>query len=947
MSTLEGYRGWKSDFKDKTMRCDVDVMGIIAVTSISTITTTQTCKPPRPPPPSAKASKNPGPKSHNETSSAPNHPPALTHQLRSSITSEDPVPPEKCGSPPKATPADDQPTDKTPTDNADACLPKKNVRILSELAGIDSPPVDSYVSNAKGPNTPPPAHSKAMSLACLPCSGGHNMSDTEGLNARHLHTHPQPGFDTPPPTCSNAMSLARALRSGGHNTSGAEGLDTLLPVRSKSILPACAPRSGGHEDYQLTPEELEEMEMDVDADQEEEDEDVVLLLEEDEDEELDKGVLARLEFSIVDIEKEQEEDDDDAPKDIPLPVISPLVIPPPDSLRLMHSPTCNMPMHCSHSPIHRRPDEDEELDKEVLARLGFRITDLEKEEEDGDGAQNNIPPPVISPLVTPPPNGPHPTCSPTRDMPVHHSHSPTQHHRPDTRSHSPSHDLHMQALHSLTHQERNPTLTMQALPAKRAKVKGKGKEKAPNGNTKKSSVVLRREEQKEGQSELKDMLREWGETNKEKTREWVEKFHLTEREPVHGLKEEQPLQCEVWKLGVERNARKGPGEQLLMKELQDAMHNDPTKLTEAEKVEILAKFEVAKEREDQGMHGTNPDAAKDATWIGDKIYNEPQVPHRGTWNLHYRLVQRQQQHSSNSSGDTNVPGVHHLRPQNAGRQVGTVFPNWSCLLDTSADEQSHVARCTKCVVAVKESLLAKVGKPVKMEYTDHERKINLWYGFWLVGWPKDLLFKALSNVGSGGMEGIKELLSKLEDRSYRWEAILRDEYEALKKKYADQPGKPTKKWVDAGKKRGEKLVEEEEEEENKEDKEVLAKKEKPKVPVKDKQLMKAKAKALAKAKEPTKAKVNSPAARKRRQEDDREEEGQPKKKVKAKVKATVAAKRKQVQVDEGEEPAAKRLKRKVKAKSKAVVDNNNNHPVPHHPPKEWETATDCSAVFLR
>ncbi|KAJ6610763.1 hypothetical protein B0H10DRAFT_1953570 [Mycena sp. CBHHK59/15] len=896
MSTLEGYRGWKSDFKDKTVGCDVDVTGITAVTSISTITTTQTCKPPRPPPPSEKAS-------HNETSSGPNHPPALTHQLRSSITSEDPVPPEKCGSPPKATPADEQPTDKTPTDNADACLPKKNVRILSELAGIDSPPVDSYVSNAKGPNTPPPAHSKAMpqrpppahskttSPTCSLHSGGLDVSDTEG-------------FETPPPTCSNAMSLARALRSGGHNTSGAEGLDTLLPVHSKSIPPACVPCSRGHEDYQLTPEELEEMEMDVDADQEEEDEDVVLLLDEDEDEELDKGVLARLEFSIVDIEKEQEEDDDDAPKDIPLLVISPLVTPPPNSLRLMHSPTCNMPMHCSHSPIHRRPDEDEELDEEVLARLGLRITDLEKEEEDGDSAQNNIPPPVISPLVTPPPNGPHPTCSPTRDMPVHHFHSPTQHRRPDTRSHSPSHDLHMQALHSLTHQERNPTLAMQALPAKRAKVKGKGKEKAPNGNTKRAR-----------------------------------KSNL--------------FNVRVWKLGVERNARKGPGEQLLMKELQDAMRNDPTKLTEAEKVEILAKFEVAKERKDQGTHGTNPNAAKDATWIGDKIYNEacvvlmPQAPHRGMWNLHYRLVQRQQQHSSNSSGDTNVPGVHHLRPQNAGRQVGTVFPNWSCLLDTSADEQSHVARRTKCVVAVRESLLAKVGKPVKMEYTDHERKINLWYGFWLVGWPKDLLFKALSNVGSSGMEGIKELLSKLEDRSYRWEAILCNEYKALKKKYADQPGKPTKKRVDAGKKRGEKLVEEEEEEENKEDKEALAKKEKAKAPVKDKQLMKAKAKALAKAKEPTKAKVNSPAARKRRQEDDREEEGQPKKKVKAKVKATVAAKRKQVQVDKGEEPAAKRLKRKVKVKSKAVVDDNNNHPVSHHPPKEWETATDCSAVFLR
>ncbi|KAJ6602042.1 hypothetical protein DFH09DRAFT_1302207 [Mycena vulgaris] len=254
----------------------------------------------------------------------------------------------------------------------------------------------------------------------------------------------------------------------------------------------------------------------------------------------------------------------------------------------------------------------------------------------------------------------------------------------------------------------------------------------------------------------------------------------------------------VWDKGVEMNEGKGQGERLLLPALQRLVkeEEEASPKSKEDKDKIFEAFLQMKEAKDKGTRVSNREAAKDVTWVVDKVYNELVNMESRTGARAILIV------AGSSVSDTITPTV--LGTDNSLNFVSSVlkmsqtqlaskFSAYACLMEGADDENSHLARRSKCVAMIQDGLRLITKKPnLMMEYVNYEEKIRHALGVELVGLPPNFVMQAPSKLGSGGSDIIRQLLTRLKANTCKWQPVSAGDKAELAVKFANAKKKPRK-----------------------------------------------------------------------------------------------------------------------------------------------------------
>ncbi|KAJ7718137.1 hypothetical protein B0H16DRAFT_1740179 [Mycena metata] len=430
-------------------------------------------------------------------------------------------------------------------------------------------------------------------------------------------------------------------------------------------------------------------------------------------------------------------------------------------------------------------------------------------------------PPTQSPLpCTPPAQSPPPHTPPAQSLLPHTppAQSPLPHTPPGTKSRSRSRsrsrspspptrgnkgkakapaepDPTLQFLGS--HRDHHPELPTQPAPAAR-----RGKGEAVN-----NELALKREAKKEVLAALRvDVLevhRQWNNVAKD----LAQRHHVGVDDVHEMLRSESTwgsikhrynkFNAKTWRRGQELNAGKGPGERLDMHAIHDIINSEPEGTWSTNDLKQLRKDYLAyKEREEKGTRGSNRDAAKDVTSMGDKFLEEIQRLEQRTGASAFVVI------AGSDVNDTIRPAII-VSPKTArflpevlkmpGDALAQCLHRWATLGDDVKPTKSQNRRA-EVVTMLVDSLNAMFDtSTLKMEYTHYDNRVRAGMGVQLVGWPQGVAFAAPSTLGTGGAAAIDKLWEVLKCKTLHWEDIPTKAHDALLEEYPLQ-AKNWKTW---------------------------------------------------------------------------------------------------------------------------------------------------------
>ncbi|KAJ6551060.1 hypothetical protein DFH09DRAFT_1319625 [Mycena vulgaris] len=246
----------------------------------------------------------------------------------------------------------------------------------------------------------------------------------------------------------------------------------------------------------------------------------------------------------------------------------------------------------------------------------------------------------------------------------------------------------------------------------------------------------------------------------------------------------------VWDKGVEMN--EGQGERLLLPALQRLVkeEEEASPKSKEDKEKIFQAFLQMKEAKDKGTRVSNREAAKDVTWVVDKVYNEARVV--AVESVETVLVNMESCTGArailivagSSVSDTITPTV--LGTDNSFNFVSSV-------LKMSQTQLASNSVRIKCVAMIQDGLRLITKKPnLMMEYINYEEKIRHALGVELVGLPPNFVMQAPSKLGSGGSDIIRQLLTRLKANTCKWQPVSTGDKAELAVKFANAKKKPRK-----------------------------------------------------------------------------------------------------------------------------------------------------------
>ncbi|KAJ6522078.1 hypothetical protein DFH09DRAFT_1330723 [Mycena vulgaris] len=468
-----------------------------------------------------------------------------------------------------------------------------------------------------------------------------------------------------------------------------------------------------------------------------------------------------------------------------------------------------------------------------------------------------------------------------------------------------------------THQEWHPDDPMQPGKPKKRKTK--------KGSAEKSTAGLKQKELKQVRAGLAEAVAALHLLVEEKAEELAAEYHLSLDEVKDVIRSATKFKkrrgyhefnAKVWQRGVELNADKGPGKGLDVHQLWDIVRAEPEGTWLPEQLaQLKADYTAHQLSKKEGTQATNAKAAKDATFIGNRFFEELILLEKRTGARGFAVI------AGSNVNDTIVPTVVGS-PKSCKflADVHKMTPaTYTLKEEVDTDKMGHTE--VKGVVAklLQENLRRVSGNDaMKINYKNYEEIMLAFYGYEIVGWPDNVPIATPSNLGRGGSAALKLLLERLKSNTCFWRAVDGDRRKELQTKWEKQGGKKGK-----GKKKAAKQQEEEEEE-------PQTKKSKGK-------------KRLREAKE---EEEEAPAKRKTKKT-----AGEMRKHSK-----TVASEEEEAEVEETEpEPEpAKKASKKVKGGAKAVETVEGEPPkkkkktavemVEEEPPKKKKTAVETDAV---
>ncbi|KAJ6523233.1 hypothetical protein DFH09DRAFT_1330113 [Mycena vulgaris] len=350
-----------------------------------------------------------------------------------------------------------------------------------------------------------------------------------------------------------------------------------------------------------------------------------------------------------------------------------------------------------------------------------------------------------------------------------------------------------------THQERHPDDPTQPGKSKKSKTK--------KGSAEKSTAGLKQKGLKQARAGLAEAVAALHLLVEEKAEALAAEYHLsldevkdvvrsaTKFKKTRGYHE---FNAKVWQRGVELNADKEPGQSLDIHQLQDIVRAEPEGTWSPEQLaQLKADYTAHKLSKKAGTRASNAEAAKDATFIGDRFFEELILLEKRTGARGFAVI------AGSNVNDTIIPTM-------TPATFALKFNKWACFREeVDADKMGHTELKGTVAKLLQEDLCHVSGNDsIKIDYKNYEEIMQAFYGYEIVGWPDNVSIAAPSNLGRGGSAALKVLFERLKSNTCFWRAVDGDRRKELQTKWEKQGGKKGK-----GKKKAAKQDEEEEEEE--------------------------------------------------------------------------------------------------------------------------------------
>ncbi|KAJ7135057.1 hypothetical protein C8R43DRAFT_956255 [Mycena crocata] len=355
-----------------------------------------------------------------------------------------------------------------------------------------------------------------------------------------------------------------------------------------------------------------------------------------------------------------------------------------------------------------------------------------------------------------------------------------------------------------THRERNP-----GAPQQPSGKKGKGKEKAVDGKStaEENTAVLKRQLAKDSRDKLKVAVKEFRDGLDKRAIELSEELSLPLDEVYKALRATSSIKkkkgyvefnAKVSKYMELANEGREHGDKIGLQEARDAVsRQDPSSWSEEELKELKEEW-MKKEAEKQvGTRGSNAEAARDITRLGDHILQEFLSAEARTGVQGICIL------SGTNPNDTIQPNIIGTSKalgfvQDGLKMTPTTlalkFSKWGCFQDGGNVKPKLFAEKRAQVVSrIEAGLREKTGiKYIKMEYVHYEEIICAGLGIELQGWPEDRAMVAPSRAGRGGADLIDTLWDGFASGNVKWVDCSPERKAELKIKYPNASSKKSR-----------------------------------------------------------------------------------------------------------------------------------------------------------
>ncbi|KAJ7112307.1 hypothetical protein C8R44DRAFT_741990 [Mycena epipterygia] len=399
----------------------------------------------------------------------------------------------------------------------------------------------------------------------------------------------------------------------------------------------------------------------------------------------------------------------------------------------------------------------------------------------------NTPPPSPPPRVdTPPPSPPPPPPPPPPPLPP-----------------SPPPPHNGEVLRNLgSHCERNPDGPKQPEKPPRSKDKMKGSAET-------NTATLACKQKKAARADLAAAVRDFEKEVDEQAVALAATLQLPVEEVRAALghatkfkkkRAYNEFSAKVWKRTTELNEDKAEGKRLHLADIQEIVKNEPEETWSPEDLaQLKLDFLAHKAAEDIGTRKTNADAAKDVTYIGDRIHEELVLLENRTGARGYCVLGGSNVNDTITPTVLGTPESCAFIPDILKMDTGTLalkFQRYSTLKD-SGPPKDATKRRSEVVEMIERELRKVTGKSsVKMEYVHYERVIQGDLGYEFKWWPEGMAIVAPSKFGSGASDGIMSLWERLTDGSCTFVPVEPRKHAKIQEKYKNY------KKRDTGKKKG-------------------------------------------------------------------------------------------------------------------------------------------------
>ncbi|KAJ7129919.1 hypothetical protein C8R43DRAFT_1134177 [Mycena crocata] len=355
-----------------------------------------------------------------------------------------------------------------------------------------------------------------------------------------------------------------------------------------------------------------------------------------------------------------------------------------------------------------------------------------------------------------------------------------------------------------THREHNP-----GAPQQPSGKKGKGKEKAVAGKStaEENTAVLKRQLAKDSRDKLKVAVKEFRDGLDKRAIELSEELSLPLNEVYKALQATSSIKkkkgyvefnAKVSKYMELANEGREHGDKIGLQEARDAVsRQDPSSWSEEEVKELKEEW-MKKEAEKQvGTRGSNAEAARDITRLGDHILQEFLSAEARTGVQGICIL------SGTNPNDTIQPNIIGTSKalgfvQDGLKMTPTTlalkFSKWGCFQDGGNVKPKLFAEKRAQVVSrIEAGLREKTGiKYIKMEYVHYEEIICAGLGIELQGWPEDRAMVAPSRAGRGGANLIDTLWDGFASGNVKWVDCSPERKVELKIKYPNASSKKSR-----------------------------------------------------------------------------------------------------------------------------------------------------------